>query len=167
MSKSLDWQKAVPAHHHALRDQYHAPADSTLNIGSCSNARPRSQHGLCCVVHFVSTHTTPTFPYILVWLCCHFRALPLEDVPGFLQLPFAIGIVPPELAQSHFQPTLSFWNPPFILEAHFVCALSIRASIKSGTRLPVSTSSTKSFRRSHSALVRHQSFMVSSCRLSS
>ena len=40
-------------------------------------------------------------------LCCHFRALPLEDVPGFYQLPFAIGIVPPELAQSHFQPTLS------------------------------------------------------------
>jgi hypothetical protein len=83
MSKTLHWQKAVPAHHHALRDQYHAPADSTQNIGSCSPAHGLANNmAFAASFNFVSTHTAPTFPYILVCSAVileHFRWRTFRD----------------------------------------------------------------------------------------
>src|SRR3984957_16122581 len=99
---------------------------------------------------------------MLFW---HFRALPLEDVPGFSQLPSTIGIVLPDLTQSRFQPPLPFWNPPFILEAHFVCPEHL--GINKSVAISCLSAVHKPLRRSHAALVRRQSFMVPSCRLSS
>ena len=70
----------------------------------------------------VSTHTTPTFPYKLVCSAVIFRALPLEDVPGFLQLSSAIGIVPPRACSITFSAYTTLLEiHPFILEAHSVC----------------------------------------------
>jgi hypothetical protein len=44
----------------------------------------------------------------------------LADFSGLFQLSFAIGIVPPELAQLPSQSTYPSGKPPSVLEAHFV-----------------------------------------------
>ena len=129
--KTLHWQKAVPAHHHALRDQYHAPADSTQNIGSCSPAHGLANNmAFAASFNFVSTHTAPTFPYILVCSAVileHFRWRTFRDFYNCLLL---LALYYPELAQSHFQPTLTLLESTIHIGGSFRGVLSIRASIK-------------------------------------
>lgn len=69
------WQKALPAH------------QPRTDIGSRSQCMD-SPDGMvfACCLRLVSTHTTPTFPYKLCMLCCHFRALPVGGRSGIFTI---------------------------------------------------------------------------------
>jgi hypothetical protein len=127
------------------------PAHHALTPVRAPNAWPHRRHGLCFATFaLVSTHTTLTFPYKLVCSAVileHFRWRTFRDFYNCLLL---LALYYPELAQSHFQPTLTLLESAIHIGRLISYALSIWASIKA-LPSPVSASSINPLRRSHSA----------------
>src|SRR5271168_1408111 len=144
MSKSFYWQKAVPAHHHALTP-VRAP-----------NAWPHGQHG-SLLATFVLCRPTQRRPFHIKLVCSavileHFRWRTFRDFYNCLLL---LALYYPELAQSHFQPTLTLLESTIHIGRLISCALSIWASIKA-LPSPVSASSINPFGEVTPPLVRRQ-----------
>ena len=99
-----------------------ASASPRTDTGSRSQRMAsRTAWFFACYVRLVSTHTTPTFPYKLVCSAVileHFRWRTFRDFYNCLLL---LELYYPSLLNHIFSLHLPFWNPPFILEAHFVC----------------------------------------------
>jgi hypothetical protein len=132
----------VPAHHHALRGQYYAPADSTLNIGSCfQRTASRTTWPLLRRSFCVDPHNADLSIYTCT-LCCHFRALPLEGRSGI----FTIALCYWHCTTRACSITFSAYTIPFGIHHSYwrliSGALSIWASIKA-LPSPVSASSIK------------------------
>ena len=98
----------------------------------------------------MSTHTTPAFPYKLVCSAVILEHFRWRTFRVFYNCLLLLALYYPELAQSHFQPTLTLLESTIHIGRLISCALSIWASIKA-LPSPVSASSINPLRRSHSA----------------